>query len=102
MAIDPTFAVGGSEWQVGLQEAPAAGQEASGRGFGSMLADQIEQLSALQEDAAAASRSLADGTAGDPASIVMAVERARLAMQFASQIRAKAVEATQDIFHTQV
>jgi len=33
---------------------------------------------------------------------VMSVERARLAMQMASQIRTKAVEAYTDIFHTQV
>ncbi len=32
----------------------------------------------------------------------MAVERAQLAMQLASQIRTKAVEAAKDIFHTQV
>jgi flagellar hook-basal body complex protein FliE len=32
----------------------------------------------------------------------MAVERARLGMQLASQIRTKLVEAQQDIFHTQV
>ena len=32
----------------------------------------------------------------------MAVERAQLSMQLASQIRDKAVEATQTIFHTQV
>jgi flagellar hook-basal body complex protein FliE len=32
----------------------------------------------------------------------MAVERARLSMQMASQIRTKGVEAFQDIFHTQV
>jgi flagellar hook-basal body complex protein FliE len=32
----------------------------------------------------------------------MAVERARLSMQMASQVRTKAVEAFQDVFHTQV
>jgi flagellar hook-basal body complex protein FliE len=32
----------------------------------------------------------------------MAVERARLEMQMASQVRTKAVEAFQEIFHTQV
>ena len=37
-----------------------------------------------------------------PDRVVMAVERAQLAMQLASQIRTKAVEAAQDIFHTQV
>jgi flagellar hook-basal body complex protein FliE len=32
----------------------------------------------------------------------MAVERARLSMQLAAQLRTKAVEAAQDLFHTQV
>jgi flagellar hook-basal body complex protein FliE len=32
----------------------------------------------------------------------MAVERARLSMQLASTLRTKAVEAVNDIFHTQV
>jgi flagellar hook-basal body complex protein FliE len=32
----------------------------------------------------------------------MAVERAQLAMQLASQVRNKATEAFQDVFHTQV
>jgi flagellar hook-basal body complex protein FliE len=33
---------------------------------------------------------------------VMAVERARLSMQLASTLRNKAVEAVNDVFHTQV
>ena len=49
-----------------------------------------------------ASQALATGQASDPTSVVMAVERAQLAMQLASQIRTKAVEAAQDIFNTQV
>jgi flagellar hook-basal body complex protein FliE len=32
----------------------------------------------------------------------MAVEKARLGMQLAGQIRTKAVDAIQDVFHTQV
>jgi flagellar hook-basal body complex protein FliE len=103
MPIDPTFAVGGPEWQVGLEDSvPGAPATDSGQGFGSMLAGQIEQLSGLQQDAAAASRSLADGTATDPSSVVVSIERARLAMQLASQIRTKGVEALQDVFHTQI
>ena len=39
--------------------------------------------------------------ATDPTSVVMSVERAQLAMQLASQIRNKAVEAVQTIFQTQ-
>ena len=47
-------------------------------------------------------QALATGQATDPTAVVMAVERAQLAMQLAAQIRTKAVEAAQDIFHTQV
>jgi flagellar hook-basal body complex protein FliE len=71
-------------------------------GFGSMLGRQITRLEDLQTSAADASRSLATGQATDPTSTVMAVERARLAMQLASQVRTKGVEAAQTIFSTQV
>jgi flagellar hook-basal body complex protein FliE len=95
--IDPSFAVNGAEWQLGSVEAPA---ETSGDGsaFGKMLSG----LQATQTEAAEASRALATGQAEDPTAVVMAVERAQLSMQLASQIRTKAVEATQTIFQTQV
>ena len=110
MPIDPTFAVSGGEWSVGLGDAaipniPGAGgadaADKGGKGFGGMLADQVGALEKLQTDAASGARDLAAGKA-DPTEVVMAVERARLGMQLASQIRTKAVEAVQDIFHTQV
>ena len=110
MPIDPTFAIRGGEWSVGLGDAaipgiPGAGATdaagASGKSFGGVLANQIGALEKLQTDAAEGSRALAAGNA-DPTEVVMAVERARLGMQLASQIRTKAVEAVQDIFHTQV
>ena len=102
MMIDPTsFATNGSEWQIAPVEAPAAPAEA-GKGFGGMLSDSIKSLEATQNDAAVASQDLATGKATDPTAVVMTVERAQLAMQLASQIRTKAVEAAQDIFHTQV
>ena len=104
--IDPAFALTGPEWSVGTVGAPpAAGtQPASGSssGFGSMLTNSIGSLTKTQEDAATASQELATGQTADPTAVVMAVERAQLAMQMASQIRTKAVEAAQDIFHTTV
>jgi flagellar hook-basal body complex protein FliE len=104
--IDPTIAVNGAtgtEWQIGDVEAPAAGGEnASGSGFGAMLSDSLKSLQATQDQAATASQALAAGTATDPTAVVMAVERAQLAMQLAGQIRTKAVEAAQTIFQTQV
>lgn len=103
MPIDPTFAVRGPEWSVGqvggeTSQAPAAG----GGGFGEMLTNQLDSLEKLQNDAAQASQGLAAGTATDASAVVMAVERARLSMQLASQIRTKTVDALQDIFHTQI
>jgi flagellar hook-basal body complex protein FliE len=100
MPIDPTFSIGGPEWQVGQLDAPA--QQASGGGFGAMIGESIKSLQATQDGASQASLDLATGQATDPAAVVMAVERAQLAMQLASQIRNKAVEAAQTIFQTQV
>ena len=107
MPIDPSFAVSGAEWQV-----PNLGAEANvggvdgatpkGDGFGGMLSNSIQSLQKTQEEAAGASQAFAAGTISDPTDVVMAVERARLSMQMASTMRTKAVEAYQDIFHTQV
>jgi flagellar hook-basal body complex protein FliE len=103
MPVDLTFlkgVTGGPEWSVGgIDGTPAAPKGAS---FGSVLGDQLSALEQSQTAAADASRSLADGTATDPTTAIMAVERAQLSMQLASQLRTKGVEALQDIFHTQV
>ena len=107
MPVDPTMAINGADWQIGSigsVDGPSAGTAApaAGSGFGGVLAKQIGQLDSLQQDAATASQQLATGQATDPSQTVMAIERAQLAMQLASQIRTKGVEALQDIFHTQV
>lgn len=98
--VDPTFLTSGTEWSVG---AGSAGEVAAAPGeFGSVLAEQVTKLGALQHDAADAARALATGTATDPSTAVVAVERARLAMQLAAQLRTKGVEAINDVMHTQV
>jgi flagellar hook-basal body complex protein FliE len=106
-AIGAAAAAGGDEFAIelpqaftmdGAPEAAAPG----GEGFGSVLADQVGALQRTQSEAAAQSRALATGTAEDLPSVVMAVERAQLSMQLASQLRTKAVEAYQDVFRTQV
>ena len=102
MPIDPSFSVGGAEWQIGATTLPGSSQAPAGGGFGSMLSSSIQSLSDTQSQASGAAQALATGEATDPTAVVMAVERAQLAMQLASQIRTKAVEAAQDIFHTQV
>jgi flagellar hook-basal body complex protein FliE len=108
MPIDPSFLTSTAEWRIGDSTAPAAagpstgGAAPAGQDFGGLLAQQLGHLEQLQGDAAGAAQALASGQASDPESVVMAVERARLAMQLASQIRTKSVEAIQDVFHTQV
>lgn len=106
--VDPSFAVGGGDWSVelgdgGIPTTPGGADGADGAGnFGGMLANQIGALEKTQTDAAEGARALAAGTATDPTEVVMAVDRARLMMQLASQIRTKSVDAIQDIFHTQI
>jgi flagellar hook-basal body complex protein FliE len=80
MPIDAISGISGSEWVV----AP------------------VSSLTKTQQDAAAGAQALAAGTVEDPTAVVMAVERAQLAMQLASQVRTKVVEAANDLFHTQI
>ena len=117
MPVDAITAVG-PEWSIAMPEAPLQatgtdgadaigavdGAEATGesRGFGGMLADQLQGLQSLQTDAAAQSQALATGQAEDVSSVVMAVERAQLSMQLAANLRDKGVESFQEIFRTQV
>jgi flagellar hook-basal body complex protein FliE len=101
MPIDPSFAVTGPEFSIAPVEPTTAPAE-TGSGFGDLLGKSLQSLADTQTEASSAAQALATGQASDPTAVVMAVERAQLAMQLASQIRTKAVEAAQDIFHTQV
>lgn len=105
----------GSIGSIGLEDGSGSGvdgvggiggvegaERGGGGGFGSMLADQLTNLENLQSDAAEQSRALATGQATDPGEVVVAVERARLAMQLAAQLRTKGVEAIQDVMRTSV
>jgi flagellar hook-basal body complex protein FliE len=102
--IDPSAVLGG-DWQIqgvgGLDAAPVA-DASQGGGFGQVLSQQVSNLAKLQDQAAGAAQSLADGTATDASSVVAAVERAQLAMQLAGQVRTKGAEAISDIFHTSI
>lgn len=71
-------------------------------GFGEALSGAISSLEQTQQSASGAAQSLATGTASDPESAVVSIDEAQLSMQLASQIRAKATEAAQQIFQTQV
>jgi flagellar hook-basal body complex protein FliE len=106
--IDPSFLTAGPEWQIAPIAPPQApggaapAPETDGTGFGDVLAGAIGSLESTQTEAAEASRQLATGQLDDPTEAILAVERARLSMDFAAQVRNKAVEAYQEIFRTQV
>lgn len=104
MPIDPAMLTVGGEWSIGIPEAGTRppGAEGGGASFGQIMADQVRSLGDLQQEAAGASRELALGQASDPTTAVLAVERARLAMQLAVSVRGKLTEAVQTIMHTQV
>jgi flagellar hook-basal body complex protein FliE len=101
IAIDPSFTKVGSEWTIPKVADTTEPTSGSG-GFAGMLGQQIQQLANTQADAATQSQALATGTAKDPAEVVMSVERAQLAMQMATTLRNKGVEAIQEIMRTQV
>jgi len=107
MAIEPALAAA-SEWQIsGLDSLEGAATDTAPRvggdaDFGGVLGRQLQSLAGLQDQASSASADLAAGTASDPSSVVMAVERAQLSMQLASQLRTKGVEAITEVFRTQV
>ena len=67
-----------------------------------VLGDSISARPSHPDRRRAGRAGLATGQADDPTAVVMAVERAQLSMQLASQIRNKAVEAAQDHLPTQV
>jgi flagellar hook-basal body complex protein FliE len=90
-----------SEWNVGSLAADPTATSGSGS-FGSVLSDALSSLQQTQTNATSASQALATGQATDPTQAVTAVENASLAMDLASQIRTKLVDATNTIFQTQV
>ncbi len=103
MIVPPIGAVG--------QIAPAAAPEPTlggttgtgpGNGFSGALTQAISSLEKTQQSGDAAAQGLATGTVSDPESAVVTVQDAQLAMQLASQLRNKAVEAATSIFQTQV
>ena len=105
-AIGP---IGPSEWSVGsvgsLGQDPAAAVNSTTGGsgsFGSALTGAISSLEQTQANATTASQQLATGQLTDPTQAITSVENASLAMDLASQVRTKLVDAVNTVFQTQV
>ena len=117
MPVDPVMLARGAEWAIGgldgateagragaLDGATEAGRAGApaGTSFGDLMVKQISSLNELQTDAAAHSTALALGQAEDPSAAVLAVERARLSMQLAVNVRTKLTDALTEVLRTQV
>ncbi|MGZ4182412.1 MAG: flagellar hook-basal body complex protein FliE [Solirubrobacteraceae bacterium] len=109
-AIGP---LGPSEWSVGsvgsvgstpgaVQDPNAIAGTAGDNSFSGSLTNAINSLEQTQVQGTDAAQGLATGQLSDPTQAITAVENASLAMDLASQIRTKLVDATQNIFQTQV
>jgi flagellar hook-basal body complex protein FliE len=104
-AIGP---LGSSEWSVGgvgsLGQSGTTGAAATGGdgSFGSALTGAINSLETSQANATTASQQLATGQLTDPTQAITSVENASLAMDLASQIRTKLVDAVDQVFQTQM
>lgn len=88
--------------RVGAAPLAAATQPAGASDFAKLLGEQIEQLSQIQNDAAQLQQEFAAGRISDVSEVVLAVQKADLALNFAVQLRNKVVEAYQEISRMQV
>jgi flagellar hook-basal body complex protein FliE len=104
-AIGP---LGPSEWGVGSvgslgADAAAGMAPAAGTGsFSGALTGALNSLEQTQAQGTTAAQGLATGQLADPTQAITAVENASLAMDLASQVRTKAVDAVQNVFSTQI
>jgi flagellar hook-basal body complex protein FliE len=98
----PVSAISKAAEQIALGPKKEAQPAEPAGGFGSMLTNAIGDLEKTQTAAATQSQELATGQTQDISSVITAVQEAQLSMEFASQVRNKAVEAYTEIFHTQI
>jgi len=85
--------------RVGADKAAAGG---AGKGFGQVFANALGQVNQMQLDAQQASLDLAAGKVQDVSQVVIATEKATIALQLTMQVRNKIVEAYQEMMRMQV
>lgn len=98
MRVDPLklFPAGGLK--AAEDGAPASG----GKSFGQVLGDALGQVNKLQNGAEQASLDLAAGKVQDVSQVVIATEKASVALQLTMQVRNKVIDAYQEIMRMQV
>ncbi|MBP2650207.1 MAG: Flagellar hook-basal body complex protein fliE [Firmicutes bacterium] len=73
-----------------------------GNDFGKILADALNDVNKVQQEAKQATNNLATGKIQDISEVVIASEKATIALQLTMQVRNKVVDAYQEIMRMQV
>ena len=82
--------------------AQADGNTQEGPGFISVLREQIDQVIGIQQQAEVIQQQFAAGQIDDINQVILAVQKADLALNFALELRNKVVEAYQEISRMQI
>lgn len=77
-------------------------QPVSGSSFADMLSSKLESLDEGQKTANQVSQDIATNRVDDVAQALLQVEKANVSLQFATQVRNKAIEAYQEILRMQI
>jgi flagellar hook-basal body complex protein FliE len=77
-------------------------KNASEQSFGQILSDALENVNDLQKKADQASTDLATGRIEDVSQVVIAAEKASVALQLTIQVRNKMLESYQEMMRMQV
>lgn len=80
----------------------AAKAPAEEKSFGEVLGEALNEVNDLQLKGRDANLNLAAGQINDISEVVIATEKAGIALQFTNQVRNKVVEAYQEIMRMQV
>lgn len=99
LRVDAISRLGGSEELTRSSKVSPAGAADQ---FGSLLTEALAKVEAAQHQASDAAQRLATGEIRDVAEVMIASEKATLALQLTVQVRNKVVEAYQEIMRMPV
>ena len=77
-------------------------QQVETKSFGEFLSDSLKEVNTLKKQSEVANMKLAAGQVEDISEVVIAGEKASIAVQLTMQVRTKMVEAYQEIMRMQV
>ena len=97
----PIQAVNASKLSMASSTGTGAAKAANEKSFGQFLTDALENVNDLQKKADQASVDLATGRIEDISQVVIAAEKAAVALQLTIQVRNKMLESYQEMMRMQ-